>query len=134
MRYYGVRYRAYATVSGGAYNDSYRRQVTENCIIECMNTGNYNTVITHNRSGEYGHPTHKLVHESVSKVCKDFPVEILCPVEAVEIGKYALSKSLLKEKLFIFNNIYKSEAWVITDVEAVTPVWFYNERLVKVEY
>ena len=134
MKHYGVRYRAYATLSADAYNNSKRRALTEKHIASSLNTGNYKTVLTHNSTGEYGHSTHKLVHECVVKVCENKPYDILCPVGISEISNYPLTQEEVEQKAFIFKTMYKSEAWVMTDEAAGTPVWFYNECLKRFNY
>ena len=133
MKHYGVRFRPYATISSNAYDDTKRRKKTEKHIQSSLKTGNYKTVLTHNSSGEYGHPTHKLVHECVVKVCDGKPYVILCPVSVEEIGDYPLSQGDVEMKKKIFETMYKSEAWVMTDEAAGTPVWFKNEKLERIK-
>ena len=133
MNHYGVRFRAYATYSRPPYDYKSVRRVTEKHIKSCLKIGNFKTVLTHNREGEYGHIAHKVVHESTIKVCKDKTYEIWCPVSVYEISKYPLSTEEIEKKRFIFENLYKSEAWVMTEEEAKTPVWFKNEMLERIK-
>jgi len=135
MKYYGVRFRAYATVSDGAYYDSNRREVTKKHIRKCLNLGSFKTIAFHNAAGEYGHNTHKLVHEAVIEVCSEIKEnhELLCPVKLPEIGNYPLSEKEKQDKKYIFENFYVTEKWVMTQEEAGTPIWFNNERLEKID-
>ena len=132
MKFYGVRFRVYSTLSSHAYDNEKIRNITEKYIISCLKTGNYKTVVTHNSTGEYGHDTHKLVHECVMKVCENKPYEIYCPVSVEEIGNYPLTEDEIKIKRMIFETMYVTESWVITEEEAKTPIWFFNEKLEKI--
>ena len=134
MKYYGVRFRVYASVSKDAYYSSVRRRITERHISSCLKIGQFNTIVTHNSTGEYGHPTHMLVHECVVKVCADKPYEIICPVSLERIGSYPLTQDEIDKKHMIFQTMYKSESWVETEEEAGTPIWFFNEKLEKFEH
>ncbi len=132
MNHYGVRFRAYATLSKYPYDYKEVRHITEKHIKKSLKTGNFKTVATHNSTGEYGHTAHKVVHESVFKVCENNNYEMLCPVSVDEIGNYPLSEEELIGKRMIFEDYYKSEAWVMTEEEAKTPIWFRNEKLERV--
>lgn len=133
MRYYGLRCRAYATVSSRAYFDETRRIITEENIKNSLKIGHFQTIVTHNAQGEYGHATHRLVHEAVLKVCAGSGQNILCPTTADTIEKYPLSQEALLEKQFIFDHFYRSERWVMTDEITGTAVWFSHERLEPLE-
>ena len=133
MKFYGVRFRPYATLSSHAYESIKRRKKTEKHIETTLKTGDFKTVVTHNSSGEYGHDTHKLVHECVIKVCSNKDYEIFCTVDVNEIGKYPLTQEELEIKRKIFEKIYITETWVMYEEEAGTPVWFYNEQLEKIQ-
>ena len=133
MNHYGVRFRAYATLSKYPYDYKGVRKATEKHIAKCLKIGNFKTVATHNSTGEYGHTAHRVVHESVFKVCKNKNYEMLCPVSVDEIGNYPLSEAELEKKRIIFDEFYKSEAWVMTEEEAKTPIWFKNEKLEKID-
>ena len=37
------------------------------------------------------------------------------------------------EKKYIFENLYVTEKWVMTEEEAGTPIWFHNERLKRID-
>ena len=133
MKHYDVRFRPYATISANAYDNYKRKNKTKKHIAFCLKTCNYKTVLTHNSTGEYGHPTHRLVHECVMNVCRDKSYEIICPVGVDEIGKYPLTEDEIEKKKYIFETMYKSEAWVMTDDAAGTPIWFFNEKLEKIK-
>ena len=132
MKHYGVRFRAYSTYSREPYDYKSVRRVTERHIASCLKIGDFKTVLTHNQDGDYGHVAHRVVHESVVKVCADKPFEILCPVSVEDVGKYPLSPEELENKKYIFDTMYKSEAWVMTEEEALTPIWFKNEKLERI--
>lgn len=125
MRHYGVRCRAYDTVSAKAYQDARRRTVVEKHVSECLKMASFELCATHNATGEYGHPSHRLVHESVAKVV-DKRIPILCPVGQNEIEKFPLAKALFEEKKMIFQRFYTTEAWVLEQYS----VWSRNEKLV----
>ena len=129
MKLYGVRYRAYATLSKEPYDYTGVRRKTEKHVADCLKIGDFKTVVTHNSTGEYGHTAHRVVHESVFKVCKGKSYEMICPVSVDEIGNYPLSEAELEKKTMIFEKLYSSEAWVMTEEEAKTPIWFKNEKL-----
>ena len=135
MRNYGVKYRAYPTVSAGAYTDRKRREVTKKYIGNCLKIMRFKTIAFHNSEGEYGHGTHKLVHEAVMEVCAENSedYERLCPVPLSEIGNYPLSGKEKQEKKYIFENMYVTEKWVMAEEEAGTPIWFNNERLERID-
>lgn len=135
MRSYGVKYRAYPMISAGAYGDIKRRRITEKHIRDCLNIKRFVTIAFHNSEGEYGHNTHKLVHEAVMEVCSESKenYELLCPVKLSEIGNYPLSEKEKQDKKYIFENLYVTEKWVMTDEAAGTPIWFNNERLEKID-
>ena len=126
MKYYGVRYRAYPTISASSYSNDRRRKATEQHISDCLNIKSFTLCATHNSEGEYGHPTHKLVHESVVKTA-DIP--ILTPVTQDDIADYPLDKKTLDEKLWIFEHLYTSELWTATELS----LWMNNEKLVCCE-
>ena len=124
MKHYNVRYRVYDTVSANAYNDNSKRKVVESHINKCLQIKKFNICVTHNSTGEYGHPTHKLVYEIVKKIGEN-QIPILCPVDKQYILNYPLDSKLIDEKEQIFNNFYKSEAWVIQQYSD----WVQNEKL-----
>lgn len=132
MKYYGVRYRIYPTESKDAYLDSKRTRVVSRHIKKCLEISSFKTVVTHNSNGEYGHQSHILVHESVLKMTEQKGYNVLCPVDASSIEGHPLSEENMREKKYIFTSLYKSESWVMDDYDAGTPVWFYNEKLEKV--
>ena len=132
MKYYGVRCRAYSGFAEGMYDYEKKRKRTEKRIQSCLKIGKFSKVLTHNASGEYGHQAHRLVHEAVVDSCRDGEA-IFCPVHKAEIERYPLCPEDLKEKEYVFTHICRSEAWVMTDEAAGTPVWFTHERLEKIQ-
>lgn len=132
MKYYGVRCRAYSLVSDGAYENEHTRRKAEKIIEKCIKIGDFHCILTHNAEGEYGHSTHKLVHEVVLKKCAQNQYRIVVPEVKTNIEHYPLDSDTLIEKQYIFENIYKSESWVMTDEPAGTPVWFRHEHLVEI--
>ena len=127
MQIYKVRFRAYDTISSGAYDNIASRKKVENHIKKCIELSNFKLCATHNSEGEYGHSTHKLVHEIVVKTLnKQLP--IICPVHKNHIEMYPLSEELINEKCKIFKNFYKTESWVIEQYS----IWVKNEKLINI--
>ena len=134
MKFYGVRCRAYPTVSSDAYYDERRRRKTERHVRHCLMLGRFSVILTHNATGEYGHSTHKLVYEAVMRQCADWKgLTVLCPVAGDVIKKYPLNDAQLESKRYIFEHIYTTETWVMTDEAAGTPIWFYHEKVEEVK-
>lgn len=129
MKHYGCRHRIYPTISSDATDHPKRRNKTMKNVTSCLHLGHFQTVFTHNATGEYGHLTHCLTHEIVFKACKELDLEVFCPVPRERIENFHLSESELKSKKYVFDHLYRSEAWVMTEEKAGTPVWFQNERL-----
>ena len=132
MKHYGVRCRAYSEVSEDTRHDEKRLKRTEKRVRSCLKIGSFSRVLTHNASGEYGHHTHRMVHQAVVASCRGDEA-IYCPVDRAKIERYPLGPEALKEKEYVFTHIYRSEAWVMTDEAAGTPVWFTHERLEKIQ-
>lgn len=122
MRHYGVRYRAYPTVSAGAYDLPQRRKAAERHVRACFRIKRFSVCATHGKSGEYGHPTHKLVHESVVRHAQ---CPILVTVDENELQGNELEPELVREKVDIFRRLYVTESWVIEEL----PLWLNHEKL-----
>ncbi len=133
MKYYGVRHRIYPLLSAGALSDPHRASAAKKTVKRCLKRGYFHTIATHNKTGEYGHDTHKLVNRVVSECADERNAVLIQPVDVAEIDRYPLDKEMLEEKRFLFNNLYKSEKWVIDDYAAKTPVWFFHEKLKVME-
>lgn len=131
MKHYQVKYRIYPEMSAGAYCDENRRDKTRKRIDEVLCLNDFNTVVTHNSSGEYGHNTHKLVNETVVKAIKgkNRSYRLFVTEDLQNIDSFPLDVQSVEEKKLIFNNYYKTESWVMTDRAAGTPIWFYNEHI-----
>ena len=125
MRHYGVRFRAYDTVSAGAYADPLRRLVVERHVSDCLALGEFELCATHNAMGEYGHSSHRLVHEAVVKMVHG-KMPILCPIVEAQIAEHPLNEVLYHEKEQIFKRLYTTEAWALTQYS----LWAKNEKLV----
>ena len=125
MRYYGVRFRAYHTVSADAYHDPRRRKATERHVKACLSIKPFAVCATHGKEGEYGHGTHKLVHEAVMKYAK---CTLLTTVPSNEISRYSLESTVLEEKKQIFRTLYTSETWAIEQLAD----WMEHEKLIPV--
>lgn len=126
MKYYGVRYRVYTLRT----NDP-RMHLHEKQVQEVLRIGRFNTVATHNSTGEYGHEEHQRVHNAVMAVLSEVETAklILCPEDKSCITNYPLPEADVEEKKFIFKSMYTTEAWVLDeDTE-----WVINEHL-KREY
>ena len=127
MRHYGVRFRAYDTISAKAYKDANRRTMVERHVEACLKVADFEMCATHNATGEYGHSSHRLVHESVAKIVGG-KIPVLCPVEQDEVSAYPLTKELYQEKEMIFHRFYSSEAWVLEQYS----MWARNEKLMPI--
>lgn len=124
MKHYGVKYRAYDLVSADStklerkWMCRLKKQVQESYDIGC-----FQMCATHNAEGEYGHPSHKAVHQAVMSIidCK-----VLVPETESELMKWPLSRDDREEKVELFRKLYYTEAWVIDEL----PGWVNNENLI----
>jgi len=84
-----------------------------------INSKNWEMVVTHNPIGEYGHPQHKLVFDTIKKLTNNFHV----------FGKsdIKLDKDILdiKEKLL---TLYKSEHSIISQLLTNNGDWFKSNN------
>lgn len=99
----------------------------EKHIKDVLKIKNFDNIATHNENGEYGHEEHIRVHNAVFAVSNG--KKILCPADRSEIESYPISVETIEEKRYIFNNLYTTEAWVLDEEEAGTPVWVIHEHL-----
>ena len=119
MKKYRVKYRAYNLKSRDE-----RIDLLERYIEEAYKTGDYNTICTHNSTGEYGHEMHVKVHDAVKKVIGS---KILVPVDKEHISAFSLSEEEKLEKEIIFKTIYTTELFVLDQYKE----WVDNEKLVQ---
>lgn len=131
MKQYGVKYRAYPLDAREKRSDVLTKNAKSVLSIK-----DFKTVATHNEFGEYGHEEHKRVHLAVINALKGtkFNGKVLCPVEKDKLTDYPLGKKSIKEKEDIFNKLYYTESWVLTEQEAGTPPWVKNEHLEEFDY
>lgn len=124
MKQYGVRCRAYDLVSAlSPKKDPKWIRRLEKQVSESFKAGRFTLCATHNAEGEYGHPSHRAVHEAVVKTVS---CPVLTPVSTSEIKNYPLSASVLEEKKDVFRKLYRTEVWVLDEL----PDWAENEKLV----
>lgn len=126
MKKYGVRCRVFDTLSAKAYADAKRREKTRQNVEHCLKKGNFRECLTHSATGEYGHSTHRLVHEVVCQVVGD-SMPVFVPVDRMQIQKYPLSANLVKSKTRVFTEGYKSEQFVMNEYKD----WFLNEKIIR---
>lgn len=119
MRYYGVRFRAFDMET----NDE-RVLLLTSRIQKVIRRGNFKLIATHNSSGEYGHSMHIKVNNAVVAITNED--KVITPVNAQTINSCPLSEVDIKEKEWIFNNIYKTERWALEEMHD----WIVNERLI----
>ncbi len=126
MRRYGVRYRAYPLDSRDP-----RDYVLRKNVQRVLRLNQFDIVATHNAEGEYGHEEHIRVHNSVIHNFKknNGNFTILCPALRKDIENYPLDEKETQEKEYIFNSIYTTESWVLSEEESGTPVWVRHEHL-----
>lgn len=117
MKYYGVRYRAYALDT-----DDSKTKLLEKRISNVIKLVNPQICATHNVQGEYGHEMHKRVHNCVKKMVE---CKLLTPVSDKNIEKYPLSSDEIDEKTMIFNSFYTTETFVLDEYNK----WVVNEKL-----
>ncbi|MCQ2455383.1 MAG: hypothetical protein MJ090_04530 [Clostridia bacterium] len=129
MKQYGVRYRAYPLRSREE-----RANLLEKQVKTVLNIKNFKIIATHNENGEYGHEEHIRVHNAVVNVAKGKNVKIYCPEKRENIENYPASESIIAEKEYIFKNLYTTEAWVLDEEDAGTPVWVKNEHLERIDF
>lgn len=126
MRQYGVRYRAYPLDARDR-----RMNLLEKQVSEVLKIKPFKNIAAHNKTGEYGHEEHIRVHEAVSNVVSgsQYQCTMFCPVLREEIEKYPLPDNIADEKRAIFKKLYTTEAWLLDEEEAGTPVWVTHEKL-----
>lgn len=117
MRHYGLRYRAYDMGTRDK-----RERLLQRRVRKVFAVGNFEMCATHNATGEYGHEMHRRVHDAVVQEAK---VPVLVPVEAERISNYPVTEEILKEKQYIFRNIYTTETWVLEQYA----LWVSHEQL-----
>lgn len=117
MKWYGVRYRAFDMKTKDK-----RNKLLYSRIKGVLNNNNFECCATHNRAGEYGHEMHIRVHNAV---CANASIPIYTPALVEEIGQHPLRDTIIKEKEYIFNNIYTTENWVLEE----NVLWVKNEYL-----
>lgn len=128
MKYYGVRYRIYATEPLNRFKDEhqYFDEISKH-ILQCVAIKDFDIYATHNSEGEYGHKTHVYIHDIV---CKNIDnVNVYVPQKESEIERFRnqLSKEKLEDKIFIFKKYYTTEQYVIEQHKN----YIANEQLVK---
>lgn len=117
MKHYGVRYKIYDQGT-----DEMNEKLIQKRVARTIRKGCFQTCVTHNSEGEYGHPMHQCVHWGVTSAV-DCPV--LVPVFERELSDYPISQKEIKEKNQVFYHFYKSELFVLTE----WPLWMEHEKL-----
>lgn len=117
MRHYGVRFRAY-----DLHTRDTRIKRLEEIVCDVFSLGHFALCATHNADGEYGHEMHVRVHNAVIKKTK---IPVICPTPKEVIEKHPLPLDIIKEKEYIFKNIYVTETWVLDE----NTIWVNNEYL-----
>jgi LmbE family N-acetylglucosaminyl deacetylase len=84
-------------------------------LNDILSYKNWKKIVTHNPIGEYGHPQHKLIFESVKRFTTNFYV----------FGKsnVKLSQDILNNKLETLK-LYKSEQSIINQIQTKKGDWF----------
>ena len=121
MRAYGVRCRAYDMTSRDE-----NLELIEKRIKHIFSLGHFQSCVTHNETGEYGHMMHKQIHNAVMNVA-------CCPVyvsvDKKEIENYPISDKQKEEKILFIRNYYPEESWIIDEHH----IWIANEKLIGVK-
>lgn len=121
MKYYGVRYRVF-----GLESKDQREELIRKNVRKVLSLGEFETIVTHNSQGEYGHEMHCRLHKCILDVTSK---TLYCPVTKDKICSYPLKTELVQEKKKIFNNIYYTEKFVL---EQYTE-WVVHEKLERID-
>ncbi len=117
MRYYGVKFRFYDLKT-----DDKRDILIGKIIKTSLSLGDFKICASHNAQGEYGHEMHKRINKAV---LKNSHIPVLVPICSECLSNYPLEEAYVAEKEYVFNNIYKSEKWVLKQYR----LWVKHERL-----
>lgn len=117
MRYYGVRFRAYALRSRDT-----RTSLLEKHVREVLRLTHFELCATHNAEGEYGHEMHIRVHNAVAV---NATCPIVFPTTREKIECFPIPEEAMLEKEMIFRQIYTTELFVID----MYSEWVRNEHL-----
>ncbi len=121
MAYYSVRYNMYTFNT----NDT-RMEKIENKIKKELSRGHFDNIYSHSTTGEYHHPMHCRVGESVKKVT-DGKVKTTVSADELVKDENRLPQSEIDEKLKIFNTIYSSQIFVVEQYSD----WVYYEKITE---
>lgn len=118
MKEYGVRYRCYDFESKDTREEKIVKKVRSVLALK-----QFDTVVCHSPTGEYGHDMHKMVYRCVRRV---YSRDILVPARLDELVQYPLPFDIVEEKQKKFRDVYTSELFVL-DLYAD---WVKHEHLV----
>lgn len=121
MHYYGVKFCVYDINEHAKHIEE---QINKH-VQAILKKGDFKKCFTHNKEGEYGHDTHRLVHKCV---VRNAACEIFVPVSKERIEQFSLDPETVKEKEFIFTRFYKTETFVIDEYRT----WMIHEKLERV--
>jgi LmbE family N-acetylglucosaminyl deacetylase len=97
-------------------------QRLEEIIKNEMNSQKWTKVVTHNNIGEYGHPHHKQVHDTVRKILNND--DMLWVFDKDETYN---NQTIVKEKTDIFLNRYKSQKDILNQIKGQYDGWFKDK-------
>ncbi|MCQ2479413.1 MAG: PIG-L family deacetylase [Clostridia bacterium] len=123
MKYYGLRYNYYDFETADE-----REEKLCAIIAKELRDGNFLKCYSHSPYGEYGHAMHKRVGKAVIKTA-ECPVFTTVHPDAIDDKSNRLTESELKEKVEIFETIYKSQDFVLDHY----PQWVQNEKITEVQ-
>lgn len=117
MKYYGLQY-LFFTFGTNDTND----KLLNFSINEVLKLKQFDKIYTHNFEGEYGHEFHARVNKCVEALVDK---KLNVPFSKNDYNKIGvLPNEVIKEKEWIFNNIYKSQSFVLE----VYKDWVIKER------
>lgn len=122
MHYYDVRFCVYDT---NEHEKHIEDQINKH-VQAILKKGDFKKCFTHNKEGEYGHDTHRLVHKCV---VKNAACEIFVPVSKERIEQFPLDRETIIEKESVFTRFYKTETFVIDEYRT----WMMHEKLERFE-
>jgi LmbE family N-acetylglucosaminyl deacetylase len=97
-------------------------QRLEEIIRGELGNKNWSKVVTHNNIGEYGHPHHKQVHDTVKNILGNDNL-----LWVFDKDKTYVNENIVKEKTDIFFNRYKTQKDILNQIRYQQGTWFKDK-------